>query len=267
MSLTDTDLRELQLAKSTLENTNFFIQVMNLVGTPIEKGLAMLPENISDLVNRAAKTAIFTALEFSINSLNDTSSKPSNFQHKLLCAASGGLGGFFGITTVLIELPVSTTLILRSIADIAHSQGENLNDPKAKLACIEVFALGGSSQHDNAVDSAYYAVRYTLAQAIADAAEYMAERGILQDSAPVILRFVMQVASRFGIVVSEKIAAQAIPVIGAIGGASINTLFVTHFQKMATAHFTIRRLERQYGEEVIRTAYDNCAYFTSEPTG
>jgi len=64
-----------------------------------------------------------------------------------------------------------------------------------------------------------------------------------------------QIASRFGVVVS-KVAAQAVPVLGAISGAAINALFVGHFQTLAWGHFTVRRLERIYGNGTVRMAYD-----------
>jgi hypothetical protein len=38
-----------------------------------------------------------------------------------------------------IELPVSTVIMLRSIADIARSEGEDLSDPR-RLPCVQVFA-------------------------------------------------------------------------------------------------------------------------------
>jgi hypothetical protein len=64
-----------------------------------------------------------------------------------------------------------------------------------------------------------------------------------------------QIAARFSIVVSEKAAAQAVPVVGALGGAAINTLFIDHFQDMGRGHFVIRRLERIYGQDAIRRWY------------
>ena len=70
---------------------------------------------------------------------------------------------------------------------------------------------------------------------------------------------IAKVASRFGIAVSEKAAAQAIPIIGAVGGGLINALFVDHFQNTADAHFTVRKLERQYGAEVVRAEYERLA--------
>jgi len=80
----------------------------------------------------------------------------SNTWHKLAVAASGGIGGFFGLPAVAVELPISTTIMLRSIADIARSEGEIISNTESQLACIEVFALGGSNKSDNASESGYF---------------------------------------------------------------------------------------------------------------
>ena len=65
-----------------------------------------------------------------------------------------------------------------------------------------------------------------------------------------------EVASRFGVIASERFAASAIPILGAIGGATVNFIFINHFQRVAQAHFTIRRLERRYGHALIRHHYE-----------
>ena len=85
----------------------------------------------------------------------------------------------------------------------------------------------------------------------------MINKGAARKGAPALVNFITQVAARFGVVVSEKAAAQSIPVVGAAGGAAINTIFIDHFQNIARGHFTVRRLERIYGEELIREAYEN----------
>ena len=79
---------------------------------------------------------------------------------------------------------------------------------------------------------------------------------MIEEGAPIILRLITKVAARFGVQVSEKIAAQAIPIVGAVGGAVINTLFIDHFQDMARGHFIVRRLERIYGIEAVKKEYD-----------
>ena len=109
---------------------------------------------------------------------------------------------------------------------------------------------------DDAADSAYFAVRSFLAKSTAEAARYIAERSVVEEGAPHLVRFLTQIAARFGVVVSHKFAAQAVPVIGAFGGAVVNYAFIDHFQTVARGHFTVRRLERVYGKEAVRAEYD-----------
>ena len=63
------------------------------------------------------------------------------------------------------------------------------------------------------------------------------------------------VAKRFSSSVLQKLSAQAVPIVGAAGGAIINTIFMDHYQEMARGHFIIRRLERTYGAEKIKELY------------
>jgi hypothetical protein len=56
---------------------------------------------------------------------------------------SGALGGFWGLPGLLVELPVSTILMLRAIAAVARKEGEDLETAEARWACLEVFTLGG----------------------------------------------------------------------------------------------------------------------------
>ena len=142
--------------------------------------------------------------------------------------------------------------MLRSIADIGRSEGEQIRSIESRLACIEVFALGGRLQSDDASELGYFAVRTALARAMAEAAQFIAERGVAREGAPVLVKLVAQIAARFEVVVSEKAAAQALPLIGAAGGAIVNLLFIDHFQDMARGHFIVRRLERTWGAEAVR---------------
>ncbi|WP_373371538.1 EcsC family protein [Microvirga sesbaniae] len=69
--------------------------------------------------------------------------EPEACAHKALAILSGAIGGVLRVSPILVELPISTTIMLRSIARIAQSGGEDLEDPETALACIRVFALGG----------------------------------------------------------------------------------------------------------------------------
>jgi hypothetical protein len=145
--------------------------------------------------------------------------------------------------------------MLRSIAEIARSHGESITSPETKLACLEVFAFGGTSKSDESSEHGYFAVRALLTKSISDAVEFITEKGFTKRSAPILMKLIMKIAQRFGIQITEKAAAQAIPALGAAGGALINTIFIDHFQDMAKGHFTVRKLERAYGKEFIKELY------------
>ena len=255
MAMSPEDLTDLKYAKSLLENPGLAARIINLIGAPIEKGFELLPEKWSTVVNKAARVSLKKALTVVVTTLGTSGGRSSDIMHKIFVSVSGAGGGAFGLPALALELPISTTIMLRSIADIARSEGEDLNDPHVKIECIQVFALGGSSKNDDASETGYFAVRTALARTVSDAAQHIASKGLTQKSAPVLLRLISRVSSRFGVVVSEKVAAQAIPLIGAAGGALINSLFIDHFQDVARGHFIIRRLEKHYGENEVRKQY------------
>ena len=94
------------------------------------------------------------------------------------------------------------------------------------------------------------------AASVTEASKHLAQKGLAKGARPAIVRLVSLVAARFGIVVSEKTAAQLVPVIGAAGGALVNTVFIAHYQDMARGHFMVRRLVRIHGIEPVRVAYE-----------
>jgi hypothetical protein len=149
--------------------------------------------------------------------------------------------------------------MLRSIAEIARSEGEDLSDPEAVLSCVQVFALGGRSASTNTSESGYFTVRGMLSKTLAEAARFIAERGVVNEGGPAFVRFIAQIASRFGVVMTQKVAAQALPIVGALGGAAVNYAFIEHFQGVARGHFIVRRLERVYGKNLVRTEYERLA--------
>ena len=257
MNLLAADLQQLTLAKQLLENPGLAAKMTDLIGKPIEQGFAMLPKSISNGIGKVTEMALTKAADAALFTLKDVQQTASSDKwHKLGVAVSGGVGGFFGLSALAIELPISTTIMLRSIADIARSEGEQLNELTTKMACLEVFAFGGESTDDDQAEKGYFAVRTVLANSIAESAQYIATKGFSKEAAPMMVKVVTIVAERFGVQVTQKIAAQAVPAIGAAGGAMINTLFIDHFQDMARGHFIVRKLERQYGEAQVRQIYD-----------
>jgi hypothetical protein len=225
----------------------------------------MVPAPLAESVTKAAEAALRSAMGLALRSLSDRSVRDRRGLHRSVVTMAGAAGGAFGLAGLPVELPFTTTVILRSIAAIAKSQGEDLTDPDVALACLEVFALGGAGgaadgiEQSGALETGYFALRGVLAKSVSEAARHLLHRGLSDHASPLLVRFIAQVSTRFGIVVSQKIAVQSVPLIGAASGAAINYAFVDHFQTLARGHFTVRRLERAYGPGPVRAAFDRLA--------
>ena len=250
------DLNDLRTAVATLEHPSLAARLGEIAGKPIELLGRALPETASKAITEATTKALNAALVVALRTMQNEHKAASGVLHKALVATSGAVGGSFGLAALPIELPLSTMIILRSIGDVARSEGEDLRNPETALACLQVFALGGLRREANAAESGYFAVRGLLAKSVAEAARFIAERGGVAEGAPILVRLLAQIASHFGVVVTQKLAAQAVPLIGALGGAAVNYAFIDHFQDVARAHFVVRKLERRYGVDTVREAHE-----------
>lgn len=254
------DLTALRHAVELLENPGFAARLANWVGMPVEQIMKRLPAAAVAPVHKAVGIALRRCLDMALAGVGSQSGwLQSERAMKAAVAATGAAGGAFGLAALAIELPVTTTVMLRSIAEIARSEGEDVRTDEGALACLEVFALGGRPASGDPSEIAYFSVRAALAEEVRVALQFLAKKGSGRAGAPVIVRLLESIAARFGIVVTDKVAAQVVPVIGAIGGATINALFMDHFQDMAHGHFTVRRLERKYGAEAVKAEYSRLA--------
>ena len=163
---------------------------------------------------------------------------PRRQVRKLLAATTGGASGFVGVPGIAADLPLTTCLMMRSIAEIARSHGEDLTSADTRQACIEVFALGGPDVGDEDIDVAYWTIRGSLSHA----------------SISLLFR---QVAAQFGVMLSHKYLAQTVPLIGAAAGSTLNYVFMDYYQRMAQVHFTIRELERHHDPDAVRACFDS----------
>ena len=257
MQLSPKDQLKLAHAVNILGNPSFTNKVTKTVGRTVEKAVGILPDQFTKSLTQITRKALDKSLEGALLTLPQRKHRNAwKKTHQLLACASGAVGGAFGLPALAIELPVSTTIMLRSIADIARSHGENINQPETKLACLEVFALSSGDSKDNSSETGYYAIRSLLAKSISDAVSQLTTQELSRQSSPALIKILNTIAARFSIPVSEKIAAQSIPIIGAIGGASINFMFIKYFQEIAEAHFTVRSLENKYTQTVVKYNFE-----------
>lgn len=274
--LTAEDLRAVEAAVGYLENPKLLLRMADAVGKPVESLLGRLPASAQARLVQAVDAAMHKALELAISSL-DAASGLSAGTHTAGAAALGAASGFFGLAGMAVELPLSTAVMLRSIAAIAQSEGADLHDPAVRLECLTVLAMGGRmpTPIDAAADgeplfgrvgaseSAYWAARVGLAVALQQAAAHVASAGaarltasdLARGGGAVVGKLLAKVAARFQIVVSEKAVAQSVPVAGAVAGAALNAAFADHFNQVARHHFALRRIERHCGTAAVQRAY------------
>ena len=257
VGLNEHDLKTLQWATRHLEHPSLAVRLTSIVGTPIEMGVKLLPRPLYTRTRTLADMAISKALQAALSSLrHEKEPDPHDGFYRMLAAGSGALGGMFGLYSLPVEFGISTTIMLRSIAEIARCQGENIHETGTQLACMEVFALGGHSETDDAAETGYYGIRLALAWPVTHAAHYISRHGMAVEGAPLLVKLISTIGSRFHVALTQKVAAQMVPLIGAAGGAAVNTIFMSHFQEMAHGHFAVRRLERKYGKELVQANYE-----------
>ncbi|RLJ61612.1 EcsC family protein [Lacinutrix venerupis] len=245
------DLEALKNAKSTMNNISWAMRNANKIGSTVETGATFIPEKVFNKLQKIMHSVLLGIIKVNLKTIkkNKTFSKPSNKTYRAIVTGSGALSGFLGSTTGVgtaifaSELTLTTKFLMRTIMDIARSEGEDIYSIEGQMACLEVFALGGESKEDDGLETSYYTTRVALSSAIQNV------------TAQGINSFVSKIVTRWSIQVTEKFVAQAVPVLGAVGGGSINYIFINHFQNMATAHFTIKRLERKYGKELIEKVF------------
>jgi hypothetical protein len=247
--------RELAWAYERLEHPSLAARLSDVLASPFEEAMKLIPRRWKQRLDHAVETNMYRTLKMAMGSMDQREPMPSSdLLHRALVTGTGAVGGFFGPLTVLAELPVATALMMRSIADIARSEGEDImGSREARLACVQVFALGGRTKDDDEAEVGYYGMRITLGLHFENLLEFAGK--VDGPHIPAAIQLARAVAARFGVVISDKLAAQLVPVAGALSAATLNLIFMQHYQTVARGHFIVRRLERDYGAQVIRDAY------------
>ena len=198
----------------------------------------MLPSGVRDRIDGAARAALLQSYDIASRSRGPgrlsafTDRIGGDRAHKVLTAISGALGGFGGLPTALAELPVATTMIFRAVQGVAEEHGEDPLSEETRLECLRVFGAGGPDTDEAGVDTTFVGARIGLSGAALNG-------------------MIARVAPRFAAVLSQKLASQAIPILGAAAGAGVNYAFTDFYVEMAHVHFGLRAESREYGEEAV----------------
>lgn len=212
------------------------MKLVNAAGGQIENRLEMLPDPVKLRIEAAASRALELAYRVAGQSRRSRDFALGDKGHLALATLTGAAGGLGGLATALAELPVTTTVIFRAIQSIAAGHGFDPDDPVVRAECLQVFAAGSPLQQDDGVNTSFLAARVTV-------------------TGPAIQRLIASISPRFAALLGQKLAAQAVPVLGALTGAGINYAFMNYFQEMAHVRFGLMRLSRNHDPAAVRAAF------------
>lgn len=225
------------LALRQRKANGLLMRVINFAGGQVEDGLKLLPKGTRSQIEAAARSALTQSYEMASRSRGAGwgaigRSLSSDKAHKVLGTISGALGGLGGLPTALAELPVATTVIFRAVQGVAEQYGEDPISAETRIECLRVFGSGGPGEQDDGVDTSFFGARLSL-------------------TGPALHGLIGKIAPRFATILGQKLASQAVPVIGAAAGAGTNYAFIDYYVEMAHVHFGLRQAVRTYGEDKV----------------
>jgi hypothetical protein len=121
-------------------------------------------------------------------------------------------------------------VILRAVQGSAAEHGCDPAEEGTRMDCVQVFAAAGPLAEDDGIDTSFLSMRLGLTGAT-------------------LQSLLARVAPRLATVLGQKLAAQTVPLLGAVAGAAINYAFTSYYQDMARIHFGLRRLSDDLDED------------------
>ncbi|WP_209505635.1 MULTISPECIES: EcsC family protein [unclassified Ruegeria] len=198
------------------------VKLLNKLGGSAESLLEQLPEPVRNGLTGATEQALWLAMHAAQGSRRAIPDQQP-WVNTALTTAMGAAGGLGGVSTALMELPATTAMLLRAIQGAAAREGFDPSAENVKFDCVRVLSASGPLSHDDGADLGFFSVRLTL-------------------TGPAMQRLIAAVAPRFSIVLGQKLAAQSVPVLGALAGGGTNYVYSRYYQQIARVHFGLRRL-------------------------
>ncbi|WP_299943841.1 EcsC family protein [uncultured Ruegeria sp.] len=198
------------------------VTLLNKLGGSAESLLDQLPEPVRLGLTGATEQALWLAMHAAEGSRRAVpDQKP--WINTALATAMGAAGGLGGVSTALVELPASTAMILRAIQGAAAREGFDPTAENVKFDSIRVLSAAGPLEKDDGADLGFFSMRLTL-------------------TGPAMQRMISMVAPRLSVVLGQKLAAQSVPLLGALAGGGTNFIYTRYYQQIAHVHFGLRRL-------------------------
>ena len=245
----EVEARVAELALRQHRAGGVLMRLVNAAGSQLEDGMKILSKPVRDQVEGAIRTGLMRSYEAAARTREGAfaSRIGSDRAHRVLASLSGALGGVGGLATAIAELPVATTVIFRAVQGIAAQYGEDPTSAETRIECLRVFGSGGPGGHpEDGLDTAFIGARLSI-------------------TGPTLNKLIARIAPKVGAVMTQKLAAKAVPVIGAVAGAGTNYAFMTYYVELAHVHFGLRKLAREHGEAAVAEAFHHALSALSPP--
>jgi hypothetical protein len=165
-----------------------------------------------------------------------------------MAGAGGAAFGIAGAAGLVADVPALITLALRAIVRTGLCYGEDaLADRESRLA-IGVFALASANTEEEKKIAVAALRDYgdgLLDVAWREGIERSAERELAKEAA---IFSAQNLASKLGINIGKRKAAEALPIFGALIGGSVNAWYLRDVTRCARYVFQERWLSEKYGK-------------------
>ncbi len=206
------------------------VALLNRFGGQIEHALATLPPSVRSRIETVTTQALNRA--FSLAILGRHAPALGARASQTLAMLTGAAGGIGGLPTSLAEIPVTITVFLHVIARAAEAEGFDPNAPEIRAECLRVLSAGSPLASDDGVNTAFLSARLTL-------------------TGPAVSGLVATVAPALAAILTRKLAAQMVPLLGALTGAALNAAYLSYYKDLAEIRFALLRLGALHGAERV----------------
>ncbi|WP_170782845.1 EcsC family protein [Ruegeria lacuscaerulensis] len=198
------------------------VRLLNSLGGSAETLLDQLPPSLREALTGATEQALWVAMHAAEGSRRAVPDQRP-WVNTAVTTAMGAAGGVGGVSTSLVELPATTTMLLRAIQGAAAREGFDPSEDGVKFDCVQVLSAAGPLSFDDGADFGFFSARMTL-------------------TGPALQKLIATVAPKLAVVLGQKLAAQSVPVLGALAGGGTNYVYTRYYQRIARVHFGLRRL-------------------------
>lgn len=227
-----------RLARRARAANGGLMRIVGRLGGLIENRLETLPDPVKDAIEAATGAALSRACGLAGDVASHRLAPDLGPRgHLAAVVASGAAGGAGGLASTLPELLVTVPILFGAIQRVARAEGFDPQDEAIRRECLMVFAMGlPKDARDDGINTGFLAARMMI--------HGTTVRGIIA-----------MVAPRLAALLSQKLAAQAVPALGSLTGAGVNYAFARHFQAVAEVRFGLMQLGERHGVAAVEEGW------------